>query len=147
MDRERLEISGKCPGRWPLISRSGTKGFALLEVILALTIFTFGLLAISGMFGVSSQALQSSGNRTKAILLAQEKLEELKNFPYPQLIFTPVEEGEERGSIQLVWSIQKDSPMVGLSLLTVTATWRDVGGEMKRVNLATLRADLAHGGE
>jgi len=118
------------------------KGFTFLEVILSLAIFSFGLLAITGMFGVSNQALQSGGNRTKAILLAQEKLEELKNLPYPQLISTPMEEDEERGSIQLVWSVQKDSPRVGLSVVAVKAVWRASGGQTQSVSFVTLGSDL-----
>jgi prepilin-type N-terminal cleavage/methylation domain-containing protein len=127
------------------------KGFTFIEVILSLTILSFGLLAITGMFGVSTQALHSSGNRTKAILLAQEKLEELKNLPYHQLISTPMEEDteepahtfqEERGSILLVWSVQKDRPRMGLSVLTVKAAWRSSGGQTQTVSFVTLRTDL-----
>ena len=131
------------------------KGFTFLEVILALTLFSFGVLAITEMFGVSTQALQSSGNRTKAILLAQEKLEELKNLTDHQLRSIPVEENteeqihtfqEERGPIQLVWFVQKDSPRVGLSVLTVKAIWRVSGGQIKSVSFVTLRSDLGDTG-
>jgi prepilin-type N-terminal cleavage/methylation domain-containing protein len=131
------------------------KGFTFLEVILALTLFSFGLLAVTGMFGISTQALQSGGDRTKAVLLAQEKLELLKILPYHSLIFPPIGEypadplhtvRENHGPIHLTWSVQKDQPWVGLSVLTVEATWRISGGQTKSVRLVTLRADLSEEG-
>jgi len=127
------------------------RGFTFIEVILALTLFSFGLLAVTGMFGVSTQALQSGGDRTKAVLLAQEKLEQLKSLPYHHIMFTPSGEDsddplgtvrEDHGPIQLIWSVQKDRPMAGLSVLTVEAVWRVSGGQMKSVKFVTLRADL-----
>ena len=131
------------------------KGFTFLEVILAMTILSFGLLAITGMFGVSTQALHSSGNRTKAILLAQEKLEELKSLPYDQMISAPMEEDteepvytfqEERGPILLVWAVQEDHPQMGLSLLAVKAVWKSSGGQTQSVSFITLRTDLQNTG-
>ncbi|MCI0526826.1 MAG: prepilin-type N-terminal cleavage/methylation domain-containing protein [Nitrospira sp.] len=130
------------------------KGFTFIEVILALTLFSFGLLAITGMFGVSTQALQSGGDRTKAVLLAQEKLEELKDLPYHHIMFTPNDQGpadrlhtarEDHGPIQLSWSVEKDRPMAGLSVLTVQAIWRASGGQVKSVKFVTLRTDLGDG--
>ncbi|GEM_PF-378253 len=137
--------------RWPLISGSGMKGFTFIEVILALTLFSFGLLAITGMFGVSTQALQSGSDRTKAVLLAQEKLEQLKDLPYHHIIFTPNDQDpadllhtdrENHGPIQLSWSVEKDRPMAGLSVLTVQAIWRASGGQIKSVKFVTLRTDF-----
>jgi prepilin-type N-terminal cleavage/methylation domain-containing protein len=127
------------------------KGFTFIEVIIALTLFSFGLLAITGMFGVSTQALQSGGSRTKAVLLAQEKLEQLKSLPYHHIMFTPSDEDpndllhtvrEDHGPIQLSWSVQKDRPMAGLSVLTVEAVWRVSGGRIKSVKFVTLRTEL-----
>lgn len=128
------------------------KGFTFLEVILALALFTFGLLAITRMFGVSTQALQSGGNRMNAIFLAQEKMEALKSLPYAHMLDEdPDQDGnhtfqDSQGSIQRTWTIQKDQPMAGLSLLTVRATWREAGG-VRTVSLVTLRAELGDGGE
>jgi hypothetical protein len=130
------------------------RGFTFIEVVLALMLLSFGLLAITGMFGVSSQALLSGGNRTKAVLLAQEKLEQLKDLPYPHDDLTP--EGrdpndllqtvrEDHGPIQLVWYVQKDRPVAGLSILVVEAIWRGSGGQGKSVKFVTLRADFGDG--
>lgn len=130
------------------------KGFTFIEVIVALTLFSFGLLAITGMFGVSTQALQSGGDRTKAVLLAQEKLEELKSVPYHQLLSTLGGEDQEdqihplqerHGSNLLTWIVQKDQPMIGLTVLTVTVTWKTSGGQIKSVKLVTLRTNLDEG--
>ena len=134
------------------------KGFTFLEVILALTLFTFGLLAITRMFGVSMQALQFSGNHTKAILLAQEKLEALKSVPYNRLLdeglLTEIASGDRihtfqdaQGSIHRTWTIQKDQPIAGLGLIKVRTTWTDAAGKIKEVSLVSLRTDFGDGGE
>ncbi|MGH7273836.1 MAG: type IV pilus modification PilV family protein [Nitrospiria bacterium] len=148
--------------RWPLLNGSGMRGFTFLEVILALTLFTFGLLAITRMFGFSTQAIQFSGNRTKAILVAQEKMEALKSIPYDNLL--SASGGEDRlteiassdgihtfqdtqGLIQRTWTIQKDQPILGLGLITVRTNWLDAGGKTKEVSLVTLRTNLSNGRE
>ena len=134
------------------------KGFTFLEVILALTLFTFGLLAITRMFGFSSQAFQFSSNRTKAILVAQEKLEALKSIPYNNLLdedrLTEIasKDGihtfqDTQGLIQRTWTIQKDQPIVGLSLIKVRTAWIDAGGKTKEVSLVTLQTNLDNGRE
>ena len=134
------------------------KGFTFLEVILALTLFTFGLLAITRMFGFSTQAIQFSGNRTKAILVAQEKLEALKSIPYNNLLdedrLTEIasKDGihtfqDTQGLIQRTWTIQKDQPIVGLGLIKVRTAWIDAGGKTKEVSLVTLQTNLDNGRE
>ncbi len=124
------------------------QGFTFLEVILALTLFSFGLMAIVRMFGVSAQTLQSGGHRTKAVLLAQEKLEELKNLSYNGLRDIDTDHDgihtseEARGPIRLIWTVHINQPGMGLSMLKVSGVWRDPGGQVRSVDLATLRTDL-----
>jgi hypothetical protein len=125
------------------------KGFTFFEVILALVLFMFGILAITRMFGYSAQALKAGGDRTRATLLAQEKLEILKDLPYGDLS-TAMIEGEpgreenpdvhdQQGSIRWTWTIQKDQPVPGLAVLTVKATWTEADQRIKTVTLVTLR--------
>ena len=152
------DASQRQRSRWPLLNGSGMRGFTFLEVILALTLFTFGLLAITRMFGFSAQAIQFSGNRTKAILVAQEKLEALKSIPYNNLLdedrLTEIasKDGihtfqDTQGLIQRTWTIQKDQPIVGLGLIKVRTAWIDAGGKTKEVSFVTLQTNLDNGRE
>lgn len=58
------------------------KGFTLLEILIAITILSIGLLALAGMtvYVIRSNAV---GNKiTEATVQAQDKLEELRNLSY-----------------------------------------------------------------
>jgi len=57
---------------------AGEKGFALIEVLIALTILTIGILAIVGMFPFVFKLNSNAWNLNSAMMLAQEKAEELK---------------------------------------------------------------------
>lgn len=124
------------------------QGFTFLEVILALALFSFGMMAVIKMFGVSAQTLQSGGHRTIAVLLAQEKLEELKSLPYSGLLDMDADHDgihtseEAHGHIRLIWAVHIGHPGIGLSTLKVSAVWQGPGGQMRSVDFATLRTDL-----
>jgi len=72
------------PRHSPMMKRlfSNQKGFTLLEVLIAITILSVGLLALAEMtvYVIRSNAV---GNKvTDATVLAQDKLEKLKNLSY-----------------------------------------------------------------
>ena len=54
-------------------------GFTLIEVLTGLVLLAFGLLAIAGMQITSVKGNFFSGNMTQASILAQDRLETLRN--------------------------------------------------------------------
>ena len=58
------------------------KGFSLIEVLVGLVLLAIGLLAIAGMQITSVRGNFFSSNMTQASILAQDRLEGLKNLPY-----------------------------------------------------------------
>ncbi len=63
------------------MNRSGQKGFTLTEVLIGLIILAIGVLAIAGMQITSIRGTSFSNNLSQASIIAQERLEELKNLP------------------------------------------------------------------
>jgi len=61
--------------------RRSARGFALPEVLVAMTLLAFGLLAIAPLFGGSVKTNASSNQLGNANALAGEKLEELIGYP------------------------------------------------------------------
>ena len=66
-------------------SLTNTKGFTLLEVMIAMMVVAIGLLGIAGMMVTSIRGNAASARLTEATNLAQDKIEELRSTPYPNL--------------------------------------------------------------
>ena len=58
------------------------EGLTLLEVLAAIAILSFGLLAVATMQGSSIKGNSQAIGTTEAITLAQDKLEQLMRLPY-----------------------------------------------------------------
>jgi type IV pilus assembly protein PilV len=59
-------------------SRTGNRGFSLLELLIALVVFSIGLLAIAGLQTVSKQANFEALQRTTAAQVANGLLEDMR---------------------------------------------------------------------
>lgn len=59
-------------------SAKGEQGFSLLEVLVASTILTVGVLALAQLFALSTTSNTASKNTSYASALAEQKLEELR---------------------------------------------------------------------
>lgn len=63
----------------------GRKGFSLLELMIALTILAIALVPVAYFYSKSLQMVEQSSVRTRALMLAQERLAELRQMPYDQI--------------------------------------------------------------
>jgi len=131
------------------------QGFTLLEVMIALVVLAIGLLALAEItiYVIKSNAL---GNKiTRAAVLAEDKLEELKGFSYtdPQLsdtdgdstdfstdigsntaLFTSPDHTDTCSggcsisidqTLQRVWNVANGAPATGMKTVTVIVGWKD----------------------
>ena len=73
------------PGR-----RRPQLGLSLVELMVAVSIISIGLLAFTTSFRLISHSIRDSRARSLAISLAQEKIENLKDVPYHKLQVTTV---------------------------------------------------------
>jgi len=64
--------------RFPLNRLQETKGFSMIEVLIALIILSVSLLALAGLMGVVTKNNSYGSHLTEATTLAQDKLEELR---------------------------------------------------------------------
>jgi len=65
------------PSRCPPRPRLSTGGFTLVEVLIAILVFSFGLLGAAAMQAVAVQAATQNGDRSRAALLANEMVSTL----------------------------------------------------------------------
>ncbi len=117
------------------------KGFSLIEVLVGLVLLAIGLLAIAGMQITSVRGNFFSSNMTQASILAQDRLETLRNLPFADaaLITGNHNDGVIPGTI---FTRDYDvSSIVGTSMLTITVRvrWRDTSDHT--ISFTTVRAE------
>lgn len=113
--------------------RPGSKGFTLLEVMMAMAIFSIGILAI---VGIQHQIVQGNANGnvvTQQLMLAQRVMEQLKNNVAPSSLSSSVQNGvDANGDIGGPYNVTSTitNPIGGNSsrFITVTVTKLGTGG-------------------
>lgn len=76
-------------------ARAGESGVTLIEVMIALVVLAFGLLAVAGMAGAVAMQTRMAGSVTGQTAAGQEVLEELQMKGYGHSDLTPTPLGSE----------------------------------------------------
>ncbi len=109
----------------------GNNGFSLLEVLVALVIFTIGILGMAALQIVTIKGNYFSNNLTEATALAQQKFEELVQTDYSlDGSGQPLEAGthsETNGIYTVNWTVQDDTPIQDTKTIVITVTWSERG--------------------
>jgi prepilin-type N-terminal cleavage/methylation domain-containing protein len=116
------------------------KGFTLIEVAAGLIILAIGLLAIAAMQITSTKGGHFSNNVAQATILAQDKLEYLKNLSYndSNLIGGQHNEGPISGTIfSRQYTIVEDAGN-SMKTITVIVQWTDRGNHS--ISFSTIRS-------
>ena len=65
------------------------EGFTLLEVLIAVVVLAFGLLAIAQMQVIAIRFNYQGRDATEAVTLAKDRLESLKSLPFDNPLSAP----------------------------------------------------------
>jgi type IV pilus modification protein PilV len=116
------------------------KGFTLIEVMIGLVLLAIGLLAIAGMQLSSVRGNFFSGNLTQASILAQDRLEGLRqvDFGAAALSAGSHDEGTIAGTIFTRRYVVTVVPGTTMLNITVTVNWRDSSDHS--ISFTTVRA-------
>ena len=107
-------------------------GFSLLDVLIGMVILALALFSALALAGNNARLVSANQNVAAASLLAQNKMEELRNATYVSLASgadagTLNAQGGATGIFSRSWTVTNNSPMVGMKTLIVTVTWSQWG--------------------
>jgi type IV pilus assembly protein PilV len=119
-------------------------GFTLLEVIMAVSILTIGLLAVASMQVSAIRGNSISREYTESTDRVQDVVEKLLSLDInaAQLTAGDHTEGElglsTTDKYSVIWSVQNNTPISKVKTISVTVQWK-VGAATKRHSFALLR--------
>ncbi len=111
-------------------STDNDKGFSLIEILIALSILTIGLLAVAKMQGTALSGDSYASAVTESSTLAQDRLETLFSLPYndPDLESGDHEEATPPARHTITWTVTDNNPVFNSKLIEVTVTRQYKGG-------------------
>ena len=123
-------------------------GFTLSEVLVAMVVFSFGILAVLNMQMMSTATNIKSRGMTEGIIVAQNKIEELSSFTYSDAELTDTDGNGNAGMIvpkeavnagnadhtdatdptyTLFWNVENDVPFTDTKTVRVIVSWNEKG--------------------
>lgn len=114
-------------------------GFTLVEVMVAMTILAIGLLAISGMVPTAYTNISASTRDSRALGLAQERLDQLRISPFTDASLSAGSHSDAApaAGYARAYTVEDNTPMNGVKRITMTVT----GPRGRQVVLQTLIAN------
>ena len=116
-------------------------GFTLLEVIIALFIFSIGLLAVASMQMTAIKGNYFSGTLTEATNWAADQMETLMSLPYADIDSAAEDDpdvSDPDDIYSITWSVADDDTTNNTKTITITVTWTDRG--LRTLVLAGIKA-------
>jgi type IV pilus assembly protein PilV len=124
--------------------RRGSKeeGFTLLEVIVAISILTFGILAVASMQASSIRGNSLSSGVTGCTTWAGDQVERLMALPYDDPLLQDTDgdaapglgdiggnadNNNVQGRYTIYWNVADDTPITNTKTINVIVTWTDQG--------------------
>lgn len=123
----------------------GTRGFTLVEVMIALVVLSIGVLALASLMPMGTKKISNSASRTRASELAATRAERLLATPYADSTLTAGthddDENPHEGQYYLSWTVEDDVPITSCKRITVFARWPSASSSLNtRVVVVTPRA-------
>jgi type IV pilus assembly protein PilV len=116
-----------------------SKGFSLVEMLIALVILAISLLALAGLMAATTRNNSFGGHMTEAATFAQDKLEELKAIPWANIVGgTDTKSGSTGITYARTWNVSTllnpvPPPNDLLKAVTITVNWND--GTSRSINI------------
>ena len=110
------------------LAKKRSKGFSLVEVMVAITFLGVGLLAIAQLIPMGLATISQARVRTNAVQAAQQRLDELRAEDFSSAALTPGVYTETVGNYTLQWTITDNDPVSGSKRVNMVASWQNLTG-------------------
>jgi prepilin-type N-terminal cleavage/methylation domain-containing protein len=116
-------------------------GFNLIEVFIAMAVLSVVLLGMAGLINITVSVNRNTGDKTAAITLAQDKMEETMTMGYADISSISQTVTEDYDSLlngltfKRITDIKADKPDSGMKLITVDVYWNN---DNRRVRLQSI---------
>jgi prepilin-type N-terminal cleavage/methylation domain-containing protein len=102
-------------------------GYSLVEILIAVTIFSIGILAVAGMQISSMYGNAFSRNTTGAVTIAQDRIEQTMDLSFDHADLSAGNYTETQGMYNVAWTINDDVMAPNTKTIDVTLTWTQYG--------------------
>lgn len=143
------------------MKKSNEKGFSLIEILIAITVFAIGILAVNMMQVTAIKGNSFANDLTEATTLAQDRMEKLIGLSYIDPLnndtngnytaglddadATAADHNDPNnpvnGGYNIFWNIARNYPISNTKEMRVIVTWIDKGVQ-KRVSITSMKADI-----
>lgn len=116
-------------------------GFTLVEVLIAISIFAVGLLAVAIMLDTAIQYNASARFINEATEIAHSQMEQLMNSPYDGAGLDEASSPHGPNPVakyKVSWVIRENIPITAIKTINLTVTWDD-RGESKNLTINALK--------
>jgi type IV pilus assembly protein PilV len=107
-------------------------GFTLLEIIIAIFIFSIGLLAVASMQMTAIKGNYFSGTLTEASNWATDQMERLMSLPYADDDLAAGDHSDDlrqEGIYGITWNVLEDDTTNNTKTINITVAWTDRGSQ------------------
>jgi len=134
-----MESYTRCLRNDPRKRRNHEQGFTLIEVLFAVAVLVFGLLAVSSLQGSAIRGNLMALDRTEAVSWAQTQMEALMALPYANVLSGGP---TVQGNYTITWNVADDNPVTNCKLITVTVAYSEKGVARRPVVLRCVKPDV-----
>lgn len=123
-------------------SGSNEHGFTFIEVVIAMAIFSIGILGVAAMQTTAAGGNSSARRVTNIANVAADHVERLISLPYNH---TCLNNGNHNGPVApdylVNWTVTNNTPLTGTKTLRVTVRARAIDTQ-KTVTIQQIKADI-----
>ena len=101
--------------------KRGRQGFTLIEVLIAMAIFSLGMLAVGTLQITSTNSNASARIHTEEYTWVVDQLERLTALDYDDTDLTAGDHSVVQGPYTVSWTVVDDTPVAGAKRIAVTA--------------------------